>query len=82
MPFVLKNRGISGLYQVKELNSTQTVEDAQILIIHLKDGEDGAICPDDFTTMDAIVACKQINSGIGGRIVEASRFWLFVSRGG
>ncbi|KAL5108318.1 hypothetical protein TcWFU_000188 [Taenia crassiceps] len=69
-PFTLKNRGTSGFYQVKELNSTQTVEDAQILIIHPEDGEDGALCPDDFTTMDAIVACKQTNSGIGGRIVE------------
>ncbi|EUB56477.1 Lysyl oxidase [Echinococcus granulosus] len=68
----LKNRGTSGLYQVKELNTTQAVDDAQILIIQPKDGEAGALCPDDFTTMDAIVACKQTNSGIGGRIAEAT----------
>ncbi|VDD81743.1 unnamed protein product [Mesocestoides corti] len=68
--FTVSNLGTSGLFRVKELNATQTVEDAQIIIIHPTSGEAGALCPDHFTTMDAIVACKQINSGIGGRIVE------------
>ena len=72
VPFKLMHSNASGLYKVKELNATQKVEDAQILIILPEGGEAGALCPDDFTTMDAIVACKQINAGIGGRIVEVS----------
>lgn len=68
--FTVKSANTSGSYKVKELNSTQSVEDARILIITPKEGEAGAICPDHFTTMDAIVACKQTNFGIGGRIVE------------
>lgn len=66
----MKSTSTSGSYKVKELNSTQVVEDALILIIEPENGEGGAICPDHFTTMDAITACKQMNSGIGGRIVE------------
>ncbi|VDO01571.1 unnamed protein product [Rodentolepis nana] len=72
--FTVKSSNTSGSFKVKELNSTQSVEDARILIITPKDGEAGAICPDHFTTMDAIVACKQTNFGIGGRIVEVSTY--------
>lgn len=72
----MKSENTSGSYKVKELNSTQAVEDARVIIIEPKNGEGGAICPDHFTTMDAIVACKQINAGIGGRIVEVSHLFM------
>ncbi len=76
--FSLDSKSTSGFYAVKELNTSRSVENARIIIIKPEGGDAGAVCPDHFTTMDAIVACKQTGAGIGGRIVEVSwRSYVF-----
>lgn len=70
----MESKTATGFYAVKELNTSKNVEDARLLVVTPATGakQPGAVCPDHFTTMDSIVACKQFGAGIGGRIVEVN----------
>ncbi|VDN10179.1 unnamed protein product [Dibothriocephalus latus] len=74
VPFSVESAPAVG-WVFRPLEYVRSIEEkpaARILIInpHSDEQLSGGVCPDHFTTIDAIVACKQINHGIGGKVIE------------
>lgn len=58
-------------------HSQETVE-LNTVVVRLDDsGAVGTVCPDRFQGAEAIVFCKQMNLGIGGRAYKVGGFKLF-----
>ncbi|VDL89561.1 unnamed protein product [Schistocephalus solidus] len=74
VPFSLESTP-AVVWVVQLLEYVRSIEEkpiARILIVnpHSNKQLSGGVCPDYFTTIEAIVACKQINHGIGGKVIE------------
>ncbi|KAL7060269.1 hypothetical protein AAHC03_09556 [Spirometra sp. Aus1] len=74
VPFTLESAAAHG-WVFRPLEYVRSIEEkpvARVLIVnpHSNERLSGGICPDYFTTIEAIVACKQINHGIGGKVIE------------
>ncbi|VDP65906.1 unnamed protein product [Echinostoma caproni] len=50
------------------------------VLVELDDGTKGSVCPDHFRGAEAIVYCKQIGAGNGGRVIPMPQHHTGVSR--
>lgn len=44
------------------------------VLVELEDGTQGSVCSDHFKGAEAIVYCRQIGAGIGGRVIPVSEY--------